>query len=183
MTTVFGLLDRAALWLARIGAGGALLALGAMMIHICADAFSRWLFSAPIAGTLEIVAHYYMTAVVFLPLALVQRAREHITVDVFSQLLPASWVRVCDRIALVLTLLLTGAFTVAAFQQALRETSKNAYLDVIFFDLSIWETFWVMAAGAFFVALAALVGLIAELTGWRERGVNRDHHDLGESHP
>lgn len=183
MTTVFGLLDRAALWLARIGAGGALLALAAMMIHICADAFSRWLFHAPIAGTLEIVSHYYMTAVVFLPLALVQRAREHITVDVFAQLLPKAWVRWCDLLALALTTLLTGAFTVASIQQALRETSKGAYLDVIFFDLSIWETFWLMAAGALFVAVAALVGLIADITGWKERGVIADHHDLGESHP
>ena len=53
-----------------------------MMLHIVADVLAKWLFNYPIVGTLEIVANYYMVALIFLPLAYVQRAGGHIIVEV-----------------------------------------------------------------------------------------------------
>ena len=53
--------------------GGAALIL--MMLHIAADVVARYIFNAPLHGTVEIVSAYYMVAVVFLPLG-DDRARE-----------------------------------------------------------------------------------------------------------
>ncbi len=60
-----------------------------MMLHICADVIAKYVFNSPIPGTLEIVSNYYMVAVVFLPLALVERKNAHISVEILSQHLPS----------------------------------------------------------------------------------------------
>jgi TRAP-type C4-dicarboxylate transport system permease small subunit len=57
------------------------LALMLMMIQMVVDVAMRNFFRRPIEGSLEIVSVYHMVAVVFLPLALVERRHEHITVD------------------------------------------------------------------------------------------------------
>ena len=60
-----------------------------MMLHIAADVALRYLFSAPLHGTVEIVSTYYMVAVVFLPLALIELRNGHIVVELVSQHFPA----------------------------------------------------------------------------------------------
>lgn len=64
------------------------LAVVLMMLHVCADVVAKYVFNMPIRGTLEIVSNYYMVAVVFLPLALVERRNAHISVEIVSQHLP-----------------------------------------------------------------------------------------------
>ena len=78
------LLDRTADLLALVA--GAILIL--MMLHITADVVLRYLFARPIRDTVEIVSTYYIVAIVFLPLALVERMNAHIVVELFSQHLP-----------------------------------------------------------------------------------------------
>ena len=87
-----------------------------MMVHVTADVFGRLAFSAPINGTLEIVAGYYMVAVVFLPLAHVSRGEGHIFIELFTRKLPfrvRSWM---DAGAAVLTF---GYIAVMAWQCAI----------------------------------------------------------------
>lgn len=67
-------------------AGG--IAVVLMMLHICADVIAKYVFNMPIKGTLEIVSNYYMVAVVFMPLAFVERKNAHIAVEIVSQHLP-----------------------------------------------------------------------------------------------
>ena len=63
-------------------AGGVALVL--MMLHIVADVATKYLFNDPIDGTTEIVAAYYMVAVVFMPLAYVTFAEGHLIVELFT---------------------------------------------------------------------------------------------------
>ena len=56
----------------------------AMMLHIVADVLSKWLFNFPLDGTLEIVSHYYMVGLIFLPLAFVQQKGSHIVAEIFT---------------------------------------------------------------------------------------------------
>jgi TRAP-type C4-dicarboxylate transport system permease small subunit len=65
------------------------IALMLMMIQMTVDVFMRNFFRSPIEGSLEIVSNYHMVAVVFLPLALVERRHEHITVDLFVGMMTA----------------------------------------------------------------------------------------------
>ncbi len=64
------------------------LALVLMMLHVTADVLGKYLFLAPIPGTSEVVASYYMIATVFLPLAYIEVQRRPIVVELFYDLLP-----------------------------------------------------------------------------------------------
>ena len=59
-----------------------------MALHVSIDAIGKYLFSIPIPATLEIVAYYYMPAVVALPLALVEIRNGHVAVEMVHQMLP-----------------------------------------------------------------------------------------------
>jgi TRAP-type C4-dicarboxylate transport system permease small subunit len=61
------------------------IALILMMLHVNADVIGRLLLNHPIPVTIEVVSYYYMVAVIFLPLAAVERADHHIAVDILSQ--------------------------------------------------------------------------------------------------
>lgn len=65
---------------------GAILIL--MMLHITAEVACRYLFALPFHDTIEIVSTYYIVAIVFLPLALVERLNAHIVVELVTQRLP-----------------------------------------------------------------------------------------------
>lgn len=56
-----------------------------MMLHITADVLMRYFFSAPLLNTVEIVSTYYIVAIVFFPLALVERMNAHIVVELLTQ--------------------------------------------------------------------------------------------------
>ena len=58
-----------------------------MAVHVVADVVSKFLFNFPLAGTLEIVAHYYMVGLIFFPLAHVQRGNGHIAAELLTRFL------------------------------------------------------------------------------------------------
>ena len=58
-----------------------------MAVHVVADVISKFLFNFPLAGTLEIVAHYYMVGLIFFPLAHVQRGNGHIAAELLTRFL------------------------------------------------------------------------------------------------
>lgn len=68
-----------------IAVAGICLAL--MMVHVIADVGLKYVANAPIPGTAEVVAHYYMVAAVFLPLPLVELNNRSIYVDLFYHMM------------------------------------------------------------------------------------------------
>jgi len=64
----------------------AALALLLMMAHVTADVIGKYVFNAPIPGTAEVVASYYMVATVFLPLAWVEITEGSIIVELLYNL-------------------------------------------------------------------------------------------------
>src|SRR5262245_27457380 len=78
-------LDMVLLWLACAAAA-------LMMIQISADVVFKFLFGRPITATIEIVSTYYMVALVFLPLAFVDRTSGHISADLLTRAM-GPWMR------------------------------------------------------------------------------------------
>ncbi|PRX10780.1 TRAP transporter small permease [Martelella mediterranea] len=79
MSLIERLLGRMALalmWLAAF-------CLVAMALQVTADVIGKYFFNRPIPGTAEIVARYYMLAVVFLPLPFAELRNSGISVDLF----------------------------------------------------------------------------------------------------
>ncbi len=65
-----------------------------MALHVVVDVIAKFLFNFPVAGTLEIVAHYYMVGLIFFPLAHVQRADGHIAAELLVRFLSPATLRI-----------------------------------------------------------------------------------------
>ncbi len=59
-------------------------AVAVMIIHVCVDVIGKYFFGAPVVGTITIVTEYYMPAITFIPLALVQKYDQHISVEILT---------------------------------------------------------------------------------------------------
>ncbi|WP_199258002.1 TRAP transporter small permease subunit [Paracoccus binzhouensis] len=76
-----------------------------MMVHVMIDVIGKYAFNAPLPGTAEVVAAYYMIACVFLPLAWVEAAGGSIVVEVVYEKVPphaqAVMLKLADMVSVV----------------------------------------------------------------------------------
>lgn len=135
------------------------LLLFAMMLHVVADVFARYLFNHPITGTLEIVSNYYMVAIVFLPLAMVQLHGGHVKVEIFTAWFGPRVIAIFDIFAALLMLLYVGLMAWFVLQSALHQTLIGEKLKVGVALLPVWPARWFAPIGAvvFLLALVATV--------------------------
>ena len=153
-------------WAAR-RAGDALALLGGvclvlMMLHIVLDVALKYLFNAPIEGTLEIVAFYYMVGVVFLPLAMTELRHEHINVDLVVQMLPR---RIASYVYVFGCLVAVVFFVMLAYQTFLDAWHAFSVAEVMMGSIyvTIWPARWILPAGFTVIALAIVVHAIRAL--------------------
>ncbi|MCY4548836.1 MAG: TRAP transporter small permease [Defluviicoccus sp.] len=124
-----------------------------MMVHVTADVFGRLAFSAPIDGTLEIVAGYYMVAVVFLPLAHVSRGEGHIFIELFTRGLPER-VRSClDAAAATLTLFYVALMAWQTAVEAMIQTEGGELWETADDLIVIWPSRWLIPIGCALMAV------------------------------
>lgn len=85
----------------------AVLGLCSMSLLTVIDAGGRYLLNHPIIGSVELI-ELMMVAVIFSSIPLMTRARGHIVVDSFSHFFPATVQRLQDRIAALISLLVSS---------------------------------------------------------------------------
>lgn len=127
----------------------AILAAVAMMAHVSIDVVARTVFHAPLRQTNQMVAAYYMIAVAFLPIALLGKHDNHISVDVFTDAMPG-WLQ---RASVVFTTLLgiayMGVFTWQSWLSAARRTAQGEVLEISGGYIDVWPGRWLLPlAGA-----------------------------------
>lgn len=149
--------------LASLALGVGCVATLLMMIHVSVAVVGRLVFHLAIGGTLETVTYIYMVAVVFLPLAAVQRRREQIIVEIFSHMLRPRTLAVLDGIvgilACVFMVTLTWFSAHEAWAQTLiRETAPSTANPV-----PIWPARWLVVLGSALTALYLAVQAAADL--------------------
>ncbi len=123
-----------------------------MMVHVTADVFGRLAFSAPVEGTLEIVAGYYMVAVVFLPLAHVSRGEGHIFIELFTRGLPdraRSWM---DAAAATLTFAYVALMAWQCAEEAMIQTAGGEMWETADDLIVIWPSRWLIPIGCALMA-------------------------------
>lgn len=141
---------------AVISAAIAGLALLLMMAQTVIDVVLRAGFNRPIEGNLEVVSLYYMVAVVFLPLALVELKQEHISVDLFVSALSP---RVQSGFY-VFSQIVALAFLSLLFYRTLVDALHATRIDAVVMGsalLIIWPAKWMLPIGfgAMMLAIAA----------------------------
>lgn len=138
--------------LALLGAVGIL----AMLVHITVYVITRNLLSTPVPATVEIVSHYYMIAIAFLPLAWAERRGDMITVEIFSHLLVGRIGRINAAFVAVVTCGAYLALTYTTWVVAMREFSARSYVISLSVAIPVWPSYFILPVA---FALAALVAL------------------------
>ncbi|HBA34225.1 MAG TPA: TRAP transporter small permease [Gammaproteobacteria bacterium] len=115
-----------------------------MMVLVVSDVIGKYVFNHPIPGVLEIVAFYFMTMVAFLPLAIVQKEKGHIVIELFTQKLSPRGAALLNVPVTLFGLFYMGLYIWGSIKQAIRMTSVNQTADIFNLDLLIWPTRWIL---------------------------------------
>ncbi|RJF98644.1 TRAP transporter small permease subunit [Noviherbaspirillum saxi] len=159
MKFTIGLMDRISSLLLVLGCTATLL----MMLHVCADILGRLIFSRPIGGTLEVVTYIYMVAVAFLPMAVVQRQRQQIIVEVFNQLLPKRVLAFLDGTVAIVGCVFMSVLAWYAGWDALEKTLIFETAPSELNPVPIWPARWMVVAGAALAAAYLAVQAVSDL--------------------
>jgi TRAP-type C4-dicarboxylate transport system permease small subunit len=128
-----------------------------MAVHVVADVLSKFLFNFPLAGTLEIVAHYYMVGLIFLPLAYVQRRDGHIAAELLTRYMSP---RAQNIVAVLTYLLMAGFAALLAWRSsidALRSLEVAEAVQTSGYFVYIFPARWFVPLGVGLMGIFALV--------------------------
>ena len=139
------------------------LAIGLMMLHVTADVASKLLLSQPLIGTLETVSLFYMVAIVFLPLAVVQRDRQQVFIELFTQKMPPRPRAILDILALMLSLTFCVLLTWKGLETALEKTHVRELSTNIEFQVEVWPGRWLPVVGYGATGLWCLIQIIEDI--------------------
>lgn len=145
------LLDKASNLLALIAGCGVIL----MMLHINLDVAMRYIFSAPFANTIEIVSTYYIVAIVFLPLAAVERTNANIVVEFLAQYLPKRKAELLIAVVAILSALYFAAF---AWRTGIDAMHKYSVGEIALGNsqITVWPTRFYLPIGCGLLVLILL---------------------------
>lgn len=149
--------DRLLAILAGLGA----VAILALMVHVVADILMRNLMNRPIPATFEIVTHYYMITLAFVPLAWLERSGGMVRVEVLDGVMSPAMIRISDRAVSLLSAAIYGALTWVTFEAALRNTHSGTFVMTQSTRLITWPAFWLPPLGFALVTMVVAVRAVA----------------------
>lgn len=174
-------IDRLLEALANLLALAAGAAMVLMMAHIVADVAMKYVLNDPIDGTTEVVAAYYMAAIVFLPLAYVAVLGEHLDVTLFTQRLSGLPLKLLSVLGLLATALYLGFIGYHGVIEALRRTAEGEAWETSVKLLAVWPSRWFLPIGAGAMGLYVLVATVRALRGATSRAGNDATSPRGNS--
>lgn len=140
------------------------LAMALMMLHVTADVAGKYLLRAPIPGTAEVVANYYMIAAVFLPLAWVEARSQPIVVDLFYTMAPAAGRRAMDMLGTVLTIAFYGVLAWLSWGSAMAAWRIGEIVEGTW-KVVIWPAKFLLPLGLAIAAIVLVLRLVDLMLG------------------
>ncbi|WP_028660554.1 TRAP transporter small permease [Nocardioides insulae] len=113
-----------------------------MMLHIVAHALMRAFFNAPIYGTNELVAYWYLPVVALLGIPAAQLQREHISVTLVLERLNTTTAAVFKIFACVFGALLSLGFAWFGFAEAMDNMEMRSTAGVT--DIITWPVYFLV---------------------------------------
>lgn len=136
-----------------------------MMLHVTADVLGRYLFNAPLPGTIVVVANYYMIILVFIAIGVAEEKRAHISVEFLTDLMPERPRTVLSVFSGILTVAVVGILMIAGWTEAVKKTEGGARMEQGSSMIEIWQSYWLIPLGAALMALIAAYRVIVTVTG------------------
>ncbi|AWB33588.1 TRAP transporter small permease [Orrella marina] len=137
------------------------LAIALMMIHITADVVMRFVFNTPIPGTITYVANYYMLIAIFLPLAYAEHTNAHISVEIFSDRLPACIRRHLEGLIFLGSSIVCFIVTDRTWQEAIRRFNSGTAVMQADHSIITWPTYFFLPIGFSLLGLVLLLKFVS----------------------
>jgi len=153
MNTLLRLSDRLTMVLALLGTLGIV----AMMVHVTLDVVLRSTIDVSMPATLELVTRYYMVLLALLPLGWVERQRQMISVELFTDMLNPSVRRWDDGLVTLLSLGIYIVFTIATWEKAVEQYEVGAYVMSLDTRIPVWPSYFVLPVSFGFAAYVCLM--------------------------
>lgn len=143
-----------------------------MMLHIVSDVALKYLFNDPIDGTTEIVAAYYMVAVVFLPVAYVTFTEGQLIVELFTGWMSDRPLNLLNGFASFASLAYLLFLIYYTGEEAVRRTIEGEAWETSVELVAVWPSRWLLPVGLAAMALYVLIETFHNL----RRGARPVHH-------
>jgi len=135
-----------------------------MIVHIVLDVISRYVFHLNLPGTIAFVSNYYMTVIIFLPLAISEVEGKHIEVEVLSQMLPPWGNAIIRILGWLIAAGVSALMLWATWLEALYSKELGRFIIEHGVRLPIWFSYYVLPVGFLAIASVYLTKLIVALT-------------------
>lgn len=130
------------------------LAIIALMMHVVVDVVMRNAANKPIPATYEIVTHYYMIALAFVPLAWVERGGGMVQVEVIDSFLGPTALRLSNMLVALISTVIYGALAWFTLKTAIGNYHTGTFILAQKVSVPTWPAYFFLPIG---FALAALV--------------------------
>ncbi|POF30907.1 TRAP transporter small permease [Roseibium marinum] len=161
MRLLFRVQDSLLNLLAVVGA----LAIVALMLHVAADVVLRNALNSPIPATYEIVTHYYMIALAFIPLAWVEKGGGMVQVEVFETFLGPRGLVWSDRLVALLSSVIYAALAWFTLQTALRNFDTGVFVLAQNTRVPTWPAYFLLPLGFALAALTTAIRMVFPARG------------------
>ena len=135
----------------------------AMMLLVCFSVTGRYLFAMPIPDDL-VFSEFLMIFIVFLPLASVQAAREHVFVTIFTEWMPNRKKVILETFGVFVGLIAFSIVGIAVFDDLADAWEFQSYVDGPL-ELLEWPPKLVLVFGVALFTVRLLVDLIQSVQG------------------
>ena len=152
-------------WINAVASGIAGILVLIMVVHVSADVTMRYVFEQPLDATILYVSAFYMVAIAFLPLGLVEQKDSHIAVELLVERFPDKLQTVITFFALLVTVIVTTAVAIRTGQEAMSKYASGAYSIEAGGKILVWPTYFYLPLGFAMMATVAFWKLIAMVTG------------------
>ncbi|ADZ90908.1 TRAP transporter small permease [Marinomonas mediterranea] len=115
-----------------------------MVLQIVVDVSMRTFADKGLTATSELVSHYYMVMVSFLPVAYSELRRRHVEATIFTDYLNLKKRLVVELFGFVLSVLIYGILCWGTLQEALSNTAKGAYIESGVTVFYTWPSYWIL---------------------------------------
>jgi TRAP-type C4-dicarboxylate transport system permease small subunit len=115
-----------------------------MLLHITLDVFLRQVFNAPIIGTFEVAANYYMVSVMYLPLAYVSLTEGQIVVELFTRGFGKKTLIHWDNVANAITVVNVMIFAFYTGDMAIEQTVTGEVMEMDDDFMPVWPARWML---------------------------------------
>ena len=135
-----------------------------MLLQITIDVFCKYFFNMPLLWTMDVVASYMIVAIVFLPLAEVERQNSHIRVELLAQQIQGVGRRLIAIFSSLITIIYFGAVTWQTWKDAVRKYEVGEFV-MGHANVTIWPSRFMLPIGCGLLVVLLLYKLWRDVTG------------------